>query len=319
MDRRTVGDRRGARVWGAAGVALFALSSLFAATVRGRQESSIPPDPPVPQDAQDAPDPQDPAQEEPAKEGPAPPKTDIVAPPEAVTPLPVPKDVPDSIRALVDDLAKEGVRIDFARKQVLVKGAILLDRMNSNYPIEYLLVTGGGYTHEAFGIVRATPSKLNAAFLALGLAPGKTVQFEKKEPPPPMEKLISGEESEVNVIPPSGPVVDILLRWTDEKGDHYQPIEDMIRYLTNGKSLPRRGFCFVGSRFARLVIGTNREERYMADVEGNVVSLYLSGNGNCLFDMNSDEGLEAYLYDINPDTAPKRGTTVDFVFSVRST
>lgn len=247
----------------------------------------------------------------------APPRPQIDLEIEEVVALPVPADAPEAIRTLVAELAKEGVTVDFVRREVAVKGAILLDKMNPNYPIEYLIVTNGGFTHEAFGIVRVTASKLNAAFLAFGMTPGKTVQHVKKEPAPPMEKLISGEESEFDVIAPSGPIVDISVKWQDEAGEHIHPIEDMIRYLTNGKPLPRRGFCYIGSRFSKMIIDGERVERFMADVEGNLVSLYLIGFGNCLFDMNSDEGVEPYLYDVNTAVTPPRGTKVSFVFSVR--
>lgn len=246
-----------------------------------------------------------------------PPPPDVHAEAELVAPLPVPDGAPDSIRALVAELAEEGATVDFATKQVEVKGVILLDRMRSGYPIEYLIVNEGGFTHESLGILRCTPSKLNAAFLALGLSPGKTVRFVKKDPPPPEEQLISGEAREFEVEAPSGQVVDILVRWTDEQGEHLHPIEDLIVYITNGEPLPRRGFVYVGSRFHRVVIGVERQERFMADVEGNVVSLYAAGFGNCLFDMNSAECAESYLYDVNPKVCPARGTKVTFVFVPR--
>lgn len=247
-----------------------------------------------------------------------PPPTEIEAPLVEVAPLPVPEDAPDAILTLVEELAREGVTVDFENRVVEVKGVILLDKMMAGYPIEYLVVTEGGFTHEALGMVRCTPSRLNAALLALGLTPGRTVQYVKKDPPPPVEKLISGEAREFDTIAPQGRVVDVAIRWSDDKGEHLHPIEDVVRYITNGSTLPRRGFVYVGSRFRRVVVGTEREERFIADLEGNLVSLYLSGAGNCLFDMNSAEGAEAYLYDINSDLCPDRGTVVSFVFSVRN-
>ncbi len=247
-----------------------------------------------------------------------PPENDIAPPAAEVKALPVPASAPDPIHALVDELAREGVRVDFEAEEVLVEGVVLLDRMNAGYPIEYLIVSEGGFTHESLGLVRCTGSKLNAAFLALGLTPGKTVRYVKKDPPPPVERIISGEEREFDVLPPEGRVVDISVRWTDAEGEVVRrPIEDLIRYVTNGEALPRRGFVYVGSRFQRVLVGTEKEERFMADVEGNLVSLYLSGFGNCLFDMNSAEGSEAYLYDINGATCPERGTRVTFVFALR--
>jgi len=246
-----------------------------------------------------------------------PPPTTIHPPTDVVEPLPAPEGVPEGIRELVRDLALEGVTVDFERRVVEVRGVILLDRMLAGYPIEYLVVTEGGFTHESLAMIRATPSRLNAAFLALGLTPGSTVQFVKKDPPPPEEDLISGKAREFDVIAPRGPVVDLAVRWEDARGAHLRPIEDLISYITNGESLPRRGFTFVGSRFRKVLIGVDRKEQFIADVEGNVVSLYLSGFGHCLFDMNSAEGAESYLYDINPETCPDKGTKVTFVFTLR--
>jgi len=248
----------------------------------------------------------------------APPPNLVRPPEEEVKPLPLPEGAPQEIRELVDQLATEGVTVDFEHRVVEVKGAILLNHMLPSYPIEYLIVNESGYTHEALGIVAVTPSKLNAAFLALGLTPGRTVEFVKKDPPPPVEDLIAGKAKEFDAIPPRGQVVDVAVRWTDEDGStELRPIEDLIRYVTNGKSLPRRGFVYVGSRFHRVLIGVERQERFMADVQGNLVSLYLTGFGNCLFDMNSTEGVEAYLYDVNPETCPPQGTKVTFVFALR--
>src|SRR5690606_9171495 len=146
-----------------------------------------------------------------------PPKNQIEPPKATVEPLPVPEDAPEEIRTLVQELAHEGVRVDFEAREVLVEGVVLLDQMNAGYPIEYLIVSEGGFTHEALGLVRCTGSKPNAAFLALGLRPGKTVEYVKKDPPPPVERILSGEEREFTVVPPKGEVVDISVRWTDDE------------------------------------------------------------------------------------------------------
>ncbi|MFH0946359.1 MAG: YdjY domain-containing protein [Planctomycetota bacterium] len=246
-----------------------------------------------------------------------PPPTTIKPPSEEVAPLPVPEGAPEQINELILELAREGVTVDFEHRVVEVRGVILLDRMLASYPIEYLIVTETGFTHEALALVRVTPSRLNAAFLALGLTPGKTIEYVKKDPPPSEEDLISGKVREFDAIPPKGEVVDVSVRWTDEEGPQLRPIEDLIRYVTNGSSLPRRGFVYVGSKFRKVLIGVERQERFIADMEGNVVSLYLSGFGHCLFDMNSAEGAESYLYDIDTETCPAHGTKATFIFSLR--
>jgi hypothetical protein len=248
----------------------------------------------------------------------APPRNRLVVPMEELTPLPVPDELPDEIKAVVADLAKEGVTVDFAAKRVEVRGIVLLDKMNAGYPIEYLLVTSGGFTHEALGLVRCTPSKLNTAFLAFGMVPGKSVQYKQRDPLPPLEKIQSGEEREFDVFAPEGEVMDVFVKWTDTEGhERMHPIEDLLVYLTNGQSIPRRGFVYVGSRFQKVLVGTKREERFMADVEGNILSLYLAGSGNCLFDPNSVEGAEGSIYDVNSALCPPRGTPVTYVFQRR--
>ena len=51
---------------------------------------------------------------------------------------------------------------------------MMLDRMNAGYPIEYLMVTEGGFTHEALCLVRCLPSRLNAALLTVLVWPANT-------------------------------------------------------------------------------------------------------------------------------------------------
>jgi len=247
-----------------------------------------------------------------------PPSPNVALPEDPAQVLPIPDEIPDELRSVIEELADEGVTVDFERRRVEVRGVILLDVMNAGYPIEYLIVTHGGATHESLGLVRCTPSKLNAAFLALRLEPGRTVEFVRKDPAPPLEQLQSGEETEFDVTPPHGTVVDVLVRWSEDGREVIHPIEDLLAYTTNGRTLPRRGFVYIGSTFKRVVIGTERVERYMADLEGNVVALFLKGFGHCLFDMNSVEGAEAYLYDVNRELCPVRGTKVSFVFQLRS-
>jgi len=70
--------------------------------------------------------------------------------------------------------AAEGISVDVEKKRVEVKGAIIRDSRSLQYPIEYIIVSEGGSTHEAMILVKAQPSHLNAALLALGLKPGKT-------------------------------------------------------------------------------------------------------------------------------------------------
>ena len=105
-------------------------------------------------------------------------------PDEQVVALPMPEELPAELRTTIEQLAEEGVTVDFERRRVEVRGIVLLDRMNAGYPIEYLLVTNGGFAkldpgieafsvqhnHMGISIANAAKHKL-VGLLAAKLAP----------------------------------------------------------------------------------------------------------------------------------------------------
>jgi len=216
---------------------------------------------------------------------------------------------------LLPVFAKEGISVDLEKKRVSVKGAIIRDKESPRYPIEYIVVSEGGSTHEALVLIKAVPSDLNAALLSIGLEPGHTVIFRKKDPPPPPEDVASGKTSPYEVIPPSGMVMHIYVHYDGWKTDKNRPLEDLILNLHTHKPLDRVGWIYVGSRFATVLLGRKRVNRYIADLERNVVALYLTGYGNTLFDVNTVEGIDDSLFDVNPDRSPPLGAKVTLIFS----
>lgn len=211
----------------------------------------------------------------------------------------------------------EGISVNKEKKTVEVKGTIIRDPNSPRkYPIEYVIISEGGSAHEALIMVKATPSNLNAALLSLGLNPGKTITSRKKDPPPPQDEIDSGNANEYELIPPTGQVVYIYVRY---KGWNTRPIrflEDLILDFRTGRSMKRVGWVYIGSRFAEVLDGRKRVRKYMADMERNIVACYLTGFGNAIFDINTIDGIYDTLFDVHPEDAPPMGAKVDIIFAL---
>jgi len=216
---------------------------------------------------------------------------------------------------LLVEFESEGISVDLAKKRVSVKGAIIRDKESRRYPIEYVIVTEGGNTHEAMILIRATPSNLNAALLSIGLEAGTSVIYRKKDPPPPQEDVEAGKTSPYEVIPPAGTVMKIYVTYEGWEENKHRLLEDLILNLRTRESLERVGWVYVGSRFARVLLGRERTLQYMADMERNIAALYLTGYGNTIFDVNTLEGIDDSVFDVNPETAPPMGAPITLTFS----
>ncbi|MHC4944179.1 MAG: YdjY domain-containing protein [Planctomycetota bacterium] len=217
---------------------------------------------------------------------------------------------------LLEVFESEGISVDREKKIVEVKGAIIRDKSQPQYPIEYVIVSERGNTHEAVILVKATPSNLNAALLSLGLEPGTTVQTKKKDPPPPKEEIEAGTASLWEIIPPTGTLVHIYVRYDGWEERPVRYLEDLLLDLRTGKPMDRVGWIYIGSRFARVLLGRDKVVKYMADMERNIVACYLTGFGNSIFDINNVDGVNDTLFDVNPDTAPPLHAQVTVIFSI---
>jgi CubicO group peptidase (beta-lactamase class C family) len=122
---------------------------------------------------------------------------------------------------------------------------------------------------------------------------------------------------EWEALPASGPLVAIDVAWTDDEGrPHRASLESLLADVRTGEALPERDWVYVGGRFGPLRQGREVHQVHVADLNGNVVAIYLDGQGLCLFERNSIEGVDDTLYTIHPDNAPRKGTPATIVFSV---
>jgi hypothetical protein len=219
---------------------------------------------------------------------------------------------PQAFAALLDE---QGLGLDVASRTVTARGGTLHDRESMGYPVEYVLVTDRGRTHEALFVVKARPSILDSCLRAVGLRPGTPMRFRMKDDPPSEDELAAGA-SPWEAVPSSGPLVAIAIAWTDDAGlPHRESLESLLLDVRTGAPLAERGFTYVGGRFGPLRQGKKVVQTHVTDLNGNVVAVYLDGEGLCLFERNSLDGIDDTLYTINPERSPKRGTPVTVVFT----
>jgi len=216
-------------------------------------------------------------------------------------------------------LEADGIGLDRARGEVRVRGSLLRRRRSAQYPIEYGLVVAGGFVHEAFGVIQCTPSLLNACFLALGLEPGSPRRRVMKEPLPPREEVEAGLVEPFDVLPPEGDRVFLYAIWEEEgAGTVVRAFEDFFVDVRKRRPLPMRGYVYLGSRFEEVQLGTEKKRVFIADYEGNIVTLHpdKSRAENCLFDVYSFDD-EPYVWaDVDEDRLPPDGAALEFVFTL---
>lgn len=211
-------------------------------------------------------------------------------------------------------LASHGLMLDLEQGTVSVRGATLHDEQTLGYPIEYLVVTELGKTHEAAVIIRAQPSVLDACLRALELEPGTPTRFQLKDPPPSPEELEAGAE-EWDTFPAKGPLVLIDVSWIDETGrPHTTSLDSMLLDIREGEPLTDRGWIYTGSTYTEFRKGRDYVRWFKADALGDVVAIYLAGLDVCLFERNSLDGIDDTLYVLNPDVVPPVRTPVTLTF-----
>jgi hypothetical protein len=234
-------------------------------------------------------------------------------------------------------LESHGILFDKTNGSFSVRGATIHDELSLGYPIEYLVVTEEGRTHEAIVLIRAQPSVISACVEALGLPPGSSTRFVLKDPPPSEEELASGLVSAWDMTTASGPLVSITVSWLDDLGrPHEQTLESLLLEWRSravpeadvdgeevgvdelppmeAVKLDERGWIFTGSSRADFRQGRKHVNWYRADVEGDVVAIYIDGREVCPFERNSLDGLQDSLYTLDRDVIPPAGTPVSLTF-----
>jgi len=226
---------------------------------------------------------------------------------------------PEDPGVLTSRLREEGVRLDVGKKTVEVDGFVI----QREVLIEFVAVTGRGKTHESLFLLDCAPRALNAGLLALGLAPGTPYRLTEEALVPEVERG-SGEPLELEdpetgemkrylYFPPRGDGVEVTVSWEDEKGGVVRHrIEELILDATSGKALAPMSWVYLGSRFQRNP--DTGEEVYVADLTGDVISIWHSYQGNTILDNPLLVGRDDEIFFAFTDRLPPEGTRVQITF-----
>jgi hypothetical protein len=179
--------------------------------------------------------------------------------------------------------------------------------------LEYLLVGPQGAAHESLFTTEVVPSRLNAALLALGVAPGSNARWKLKDPPPTPEETKDGVPPFV-VESPSGDGFYLYAAWREGGETHFHRVDDLLRNLESGRSMRRHRWVFLGSRMVRLR-GPEAKEVFAADIEGNLVNIALFEEGNTLATCALPECQKQTIWLANGWLLPQRGSPVDLIFA----
>lgn len=171
--------------------------------------------------------------------------------------------------------------------------------------LEVIACLKGTRDHESVVSTEAKPSHIHTALLLLGGVPGS----------PAMQQMLEGDPPRYRTILPSGSPVDVSLVIKDEKGVATErPINELI---IRGKDeydaatqpaaeedkkkehFPTKTFLFAGS--VLLPAEGDAPRRYLADTEGNIVSISTFGDEVlCLPDIN-EKANESLVWQADTD------------------
>lgn len=188
--------------------------------------------------------------------------------------------------------------------------------------LEYLLVAAGGARHEALLTCEVEPSIVNAALLALGLAPGNNATWN----PVGEELVILPGETEADldleaepwrkrtvfeVSPPSGDGMYLHLAWRRGEELFFQRVEDVLVDAERDRPMRRHRFVYLGSEW----IDGEDGSVFAADRERNLISVALFSNGYVLLTPGLPECERQDGWYANPWLLPERGQPLLFIAS----
>ncbi len=213
--------------------------------------------------------------------------------------------------ALAKLLAKEGVRVDKAKGRVHAEGHVNLTR---DY-IEYVAIGPRGKKHEALVMLKCKGSTLNAALLALGLKPGKNVDFKPVVPLPSEEEVMKGAPTSI-VVPPEGPRLFLTLSWHDDKQvEHAYPVEDLILDVRADAPVQGAEWIYFGGMTMPILRG--EPPVYVADYEQDYITTYFTKPDSHLITIKHPKARFDDNWWPNAKLLPKRGTPCTLTLSLK--
>ena len=184
----------------------------------------------------------------------------------------------------------EDVWIDPQKKEVVVGGAIALDRG----VIEVFACPRHTKEHEAIVATSASARLVHAALLAIGLEPGSPVSFDP------------------DYAAARGPIVSVRVNWKDTEGRiQERPAQELIRTVSTQAAL-EADWVFAGSVFWKdPVDGT---EYYQAD-GGDLICVSNFPTATLDLPIESSQANDELMFEVFAGRVPPRGTEVDLILS----
>ena len=117
----------------------------------------------------------------------------------------------------------------------------------------------------------------------------------------------------MRVVVPEGDGLLPYLAWKEGDELYFMRAEDALCDLAAERSMRRHRWVFLGSRFAEF--GPNREEQFVADVEGNLINLAFFTEGSTLMTSALPECANQTIWGANDWLLPPRGEAVRLILS----
>jgi len=159
--------------------------------------------------------------------------------------------------------------------------------------LELLACTPGGREHEAVLTIAAKPRQIHLALLVLGIEPGKPLQWR-----------LEGEE--YVMTPPSGPKVNITIRYEKDGKLIEVPASQWIMDRNTRESMKDEPWLFTGSKFAEV----EGEQFYLADLNGTTISIVNFGDDLLTRAGDLTDRSDNERWACNTEQIPDAGTVV---------
>jgi hypothetical protein len=197
----------------------------------------------------------------------------------------------------------EDIRVDLAATSVEVRAWVCL---NAGF-LEQIACSPGTREHESLLVVRARPSNIHAALLMAGVEAGA-----------PGRWIVHPEEEKVELIPPRGDRVDVLVRYRNSDGEEIEEaIRRWIRDHAEKQKFPDAPWVFGGSLFRPNPEWMEPEggEHYVADVTGSIIGLVTFGDEVIGFSrvISDQAAVHEPEWMVNTERIPDVGTEVTLI------
>jgi len=224
---------------------------------------------------------------------------------------PAPRVPTQAEKELQARLAEQSIELDLERRYC----AIPVEVMVREDLLEYLLVGPAGASHESAFSTPVSPSVLNVALLALGVAPGRNASWRAKDPQPSEEQLRAG------VLPydvelPSGDGFYIYVGWRSGEETFFYRVEDLLRNLASGQAMTRAPWIYLGSQQLPRTSKSGPDDTvFAAEVYRNIINVAYFREGYTLITGALPECVEQSIWMLNAWLVPERGTQVTMFLS----